>query len=80
MTGYSLYPNHVIRISLLTTAGAETVARWFTPLVQALGGSVQLATWPPEVYITLPQDAAYEELLLGWEYDLIATPERIEAA
>lgn len=71
MTASPLAPD-VFRISLLTLSGAETVARWFTPIVQEWGGSVELAAWPPEVYITLPQGAAHEELLAGWQYDLVA--------
>ena len=68
------------RISLLTTSSAETVVRWFAPLVHAVGGSIELETWPPEVYITLPEGVSYDELLAGWQYDLIESVERIEAA
>jgi hypothetical protein len=64
----------------MTTASAETVLWWFSPIVCALGGSIELATWPPEIYITLPSGVAHEDLLAGWNYDLIATTERIKAA
>ena len=62
----------LVRISFLTTASAEIVTKWFTPVVTQLGGTIKMAAWPPEVFIAIPQDVAYEDLLAGWQYDLVA--------
>jgi hypothetical protein len=64
----------LVRISLMTTASAEVVTKWFTPVVTRLGGTVKMVVWPPEVFIALPQDVAYKDLLAGWQYDLV-TPD-----
>lgn len=56
---------------LSTTASAEIETQWFAAAVTRLGGTVKLVAWPPEVLITLPQEGAYEDLLAGWQYDLV---------
>jgi hypothetical protein len=62
----------LVRIPLMTTASAETVTKWFTPVVTQLGGTIKLVALPPEVFIALPQEVAYKDLLAGWRYDLVA--------
>jgi len=62
----------LIRISLLTTASAEIVTKWFTPVVPQLGGTIKMLAWPPEVFVSLPQEVASEDLLVGWQYELVA--------
>ena len=51
-------------IPLLTTASAEVVTKWFAATVTPLGGTVKMVAWPQEV--------VYEDLLAGWQYDLVA--------
>jgi hypothetical protein len=64
----------LMRIPLMTTASAETVTKWFTPMVTQVGGAIEMFGWPPEVFIALPQGVAYQDLLAGWQYDLV-TPD-----
>lgn len=64
----------LVRISLMTTASAELVTKWFTPVVTGLGGTIKMVVWPPEVFIALPQEVAYQNLLAGWQYDFV-TPD-----
>src|SRR5215813_10155962 len=70
--GRSRAAMRLVRISFLTTASAEVVTKWFTPVVTQAGGTIKMVAWPPQVFVALPPEVAYEDLFVGWRYDLVA--------